>query len=91
MVCLVNQMTMIKYKRILVFGDIHGCATALKTLLSEVQPKPDDLVITLGDYVDRGPASYEVLEILIHFYKQGILVPLRDNHEMGIIDSRFST
>lgn len=74
-----------KNSRILVIGDIHGCATALKTLLNEVQPTPDDLVITLGDYVDRGPASYEVLEILIHLYKQGVLVPLRGNHEMLLL------
>ena len=69
----------------MVIGDIHGCATALKTLLNEVQPRQDDLIITLGDYVDRGPASYEVLEILIRLYKQGSLVPLRGNHEILLL------
>ena len=54
-----------KYNRVLVIGDIHGCAIALKTLLREVQPQSDDLVITLGDYVDRGDYSREVVECLL--------------------------
>ena len=41
--------------RTLVIGDIHGCSTALRTLLAVVAPQPKDLIITLGDYVDRGP------------------------------------
>lgn len=68
--------------RILVIGDIHGCAVALRTLLYAVCLQPGDMVITLGDYIDRGPESYQVLEILIALYKQGGLIPLRGNHEM---------
>ncbi len=78
-------MTDRKYNRVLVVGDIHGCAIALKTLLREVQPQLDDLVITLGDCVDRGFASYEVLETLISLHALGILVPLRGNHEMLLL------
>ena len=70
------------FGRILVIGDIHGCALALRTLLHAVQPQPGDIVITLGDYIDRGPESYQVLEILIALYKQGLLIPLRGNHDM---------
>ncbi|MGB1261098.1 MAG: metallophosphoesterase, partial [Akkermansiaceae bacterium] len=41
----------------LAIGDIHGCLTSLETMLELVQPSSDDLIVTLGDYVDRGPDS----------------------------------
>ena len=43
------------WMRTLVIGDIHGCSKALRTLLDAVKPGPEDVLITLGDYVDRGP------------------------------------
>jgi len=41
--------------RILAIGDIHGYLAALDALLAAVKPTPEDSVIFLGDYVDRGP------------------------------------
>ena len=41
--------------RTVAVGDVHGCRRALETLLAAVSPRPDDLVVTVGDYVDRGP------------------------------------
>ena len=35
-------------------GDIHGCRRALDELLKYLNPSADDLVITLGDYIDPG-------------------------------------
>lgn len=52
-------------KRILAIGDIHGCPVAFAALLEAVNPGPDDLVIMLGDYIDRGPDSKEVVDRLI--------------------------
>lgn len=40
--------------RIIAIGDIHGCSMAWDTLLFMIKPQTDDLIITLGDYVDRG-------------------------------------
>ena len=51
--------------RTLVIGDIHGCDTALKTVVEMVDLQPDDTLITLGDYVDRGPDSKAVVDYLI--------------------------
>ena len=51
--------------RILAIGDIHGCASMLETLLNAVAPTPEDTLVTLGDYVDRGLESPAVLERLI--------------------------
>ena len=50
--------------RVIAIGDIHGCSTALATLLDAIQPGPRDIVIPLGDVIDYGPDSRGVLEQL---------------------------
>lgn len=74
--------------RYLAIGDIHGCFTALKTLAALVPFADDDVLITLGDYVDRGPNSYAVLDWLILRARQCLLVPLRGNHEIMMLRAR---
>lgn len=69
------------YERLLVIADIHGGHKALVALLEEVQPGPGDLLVTLGDYIDRGPDSREVLAELRNQSARGKSVHLRGNHE----------
>ena len=73
--------------RTLVIGDIHGCATALDTILETVRPGRDDVLITLGDYVDRGPDSKSVLNTIIALESQTQLKPLIGNHEILFLDA----
>ncbi len=75
-------------KRHLAIGDIHGCFNALRSLMDLVAPRADDTIVTLGDYVDRGPDSRSVLDFLIEFGNSHHLVPLRGNHEIMMLDSR---
>src|SRR5690606_28023272 len=63
-------------------GDIHGCSAALKRLDDELHFESGDLVVTLGDYVDRGPDSRGVIEHLIELQSRAKLVALRGNHEI---------
>jgi len=74
--------------RILAIGDIHGCTTAFDTLLAAVNLQPSDRLITLGDYIDRGPDSKVVIERLIALHDTGQLVALRGNHEQMILNVR---
>ncbi len=73
--------------RTLVIGDIHGYALALDLLLEAAGFGSDDLLITLGDYIDRGPSSKAVLDRLIHLYATGRLIPLLGNHEEMLLDT----
>ncbi len=66
-------------------GDIHGCHRALQTMLDVVQPTPDDLIVTLGDYVDRGPDSKAVIDSLLVLKKTHNFVHLMGNHEIQMI------
>jgi serine/threonine protein phosphatase 1 len=74
--------------RILAIGDIHGCSRALDALLAALAPQPDDLVITLGDYVDRGPDSSGVLDRLLALHATGRHVGLRGNHDQMMLMAR---
>jgi len=74
--------------RTLAIGDIHGCHVALTTLLEKVAPQADDRLIFLGDYIDRGPASREIVESLLQWSGKCASVFLRGNHEVMILDAR---
>jgi hypothetical protein len=51
--------------RTLAIGDIHGRSTALHTLIDAIQPRRDDLIIVLGDFIDCGPDIRGVIDQLI--------------------------
>jgi serine/threonine protein phosphatase 1 len=74
--------------RVLAIGDIHGCFRALATLVETAHIASNDLVVTLGDYVDRGPNSYAVLDWLVARAKANMLVALRGNHEVMMLRAR---
>jgi serine/threonine protein phosphatase 1 len=74
--------------RTLAIGDIHGCNTALRQLLCQVQPVRDDRIIFLGDYIDRGPDSRQVIDSLLELKKTCSPVFLRGNHEVMILGAR---
>ena len=67
--------------RLIAIGDIHGCSVALRAILTAIDPRPDDTIVTLGDYVDRGPDTRGVINQLIDLSKRTHLVPLLGNHE----------
>jgi len=75
--------------RLLVIGDIHGSLTALETLLAQIDLKPGDQVVSLGDYTDRGPNSKGVLDRLIGLCAEGYLIPLRGNHDEMLLQARL--
>ncbi len=74
--------------RLLAIGDIHGCLTALDRLLDTVRPVRDDIVVLLGDYVDRGPDSRGVLDRLLELRRRTRLVTLCGNHEQMMLEAR---
>ena len=73
--------------RIYAIGDIHGCADLLEALLRQIDmdcrlyPTNRPIVVFLGDYIDRGPASREVLDLLLAYERTKESVFLKGNHE----------
>jgi serine/threonine protein phosphatase 1 len=74
--------------RTIAIGDIHGCSVALDALLDAVAVRTGDLVVTLGDYINRGPESRGVLDRLIDLGRRCRLVPLLGNHDQMLLDVR---
>ncbi|MGB1937156.1 MAG: metallophosphoesterase family protein [Akkermansiaceae bacterium] len=76
--------------RTLAIGDIHGSCNALKTLSEYVGFESDDVIVTLGDYIDRGPDSKGVIDFLIELGKTHKLVTLKGNHEVMLENAPLS-
>jgi len=76
--------------RELAIGDIHGCIQSFETLLGIVNPRSDDTLVLLGDYMDRGPESYSVLEKVLELNSHCTLIPLTGNHEKLLLAARDS-
>ncbi|HCR49836.1 MAG TPA: serine/threonine protein phosphatase [Bacteroidetes bacterium] len=68
-------------------GDVHGCRVTLEALLKEIAPREDDILVFIGDYIDRGPDSKGVIEFLLEYRKTQNCVFLRGNHEQMLLDT----
>lgn len=75
--------------RLIAIGDIHGCSKALEALIESIDPTEDDVIVTLGDYVDRGPDVPGVFDQLIALRRRCRLVPLLGNHDQVMMAAVF--
>ncbi|MGE4094732.1 MAG: AAA family ATPase, partial [Candidatus Binatia bacterium] len=74
--------------RIFIVGDIHGCPQELETLLTALSLRPEDRLVFLGDYIDRGPGSRDVIDLLLSLRSSPVcdLTFLKGNHEDMFLD-----
>jgi serine/threonine protein phosphatase 1 len=76
--------------RIYAIGDVHGRADLLDRLLLRIDtdiawhPVARPICLLVGDYIDRGPNSRDVLDLLIRCAQRREMVFLRGNHEVLI-------
>lgn len=75
--------------RLFAIGDIHGCFDPFKELIEQkMKLTPHDKLILLGDYIDRGPKSKEVIDYIIELKANGFdITPLSGNHEQLLLDA----
>ncbi len=66
-----------------IIPDIHGCAETFAMLLDQlIKPNKNDKLIFLGDYIDRGPDSKRVIDIIMDLQKREFdITALIGNHE----------
>ena len=78
---IVKPTRMSKNRRI-VIGDVHGHYDTLITLLDAVSPTSNDEIYFLGDLIDRGPKSAQVVDLVM----RNNYHCLRGNHEEMLLD-----
>lgn len=77
--------------RTLVISDIHGCYDEFNSLLEKAKYMPNqDKLILLGDYVDRGMKSKQVIEKIQFLKKEYGAIVLKGNHDQMFVDAMFS-
>jgi len=74
--------------RVIAIGDIHGHSRSLAALVGQLRLGPADTLVTLGDYVDRGPDTKGVIDQLIALDERCRLVVLKGNHEETMLGAR---
>jgi bis(5'-nucleosyl)-tetraphosphatase (symmetrical) len=62
--------------RVIVYGDIHGCLDEFKALRKKISPTKEDIEISVGDFLNKGPKS---LKTLRYIKKRKILSVIGNN------------
>lgn len=77
--------------KFIAIGDIHGCLKSLKKLMHSLQESTVDFeercIVFIGDYIDRGPESAQVLDYLISINHDLNCIFLRGNHDQMMLDA----
>jgi serine/threonine protein phosphatase 1 len=81
-----NRTEGISLSMLYAVGDIHGEFEKLEELLGSLPLREGDRLLFLGDYVDRGPASCEVIERLVRLQREWPCRFLLGNHESMFLD-----
>lgn len=66
-------------------GDIHGEIDALKDIVRQLGNLTDRRLVFLGDYINKGAHSFEVIEFLMGIHAEGRSVMLMGNHEAELL------
>jgi serine/threonine protein phosphatase 1 len=69
-------------------GDIHGCVHAFDAVLEAIVPRPTDTIVVLGDFIDQGRETREVVDRLLQLERTCRLIPILGNHEEMLLAAR---
>ncbi len=72
--------------KIAALGDIHGNYQALITVLDHVEAWQPDLVLILGDIINRGPRSKDCLDLILAQSTHPTWHVIKGNHEGYVLD-----
>ena len=74
--------------RIIGISDIHGEYEKLCRVLEKIAPKKDDTLVFMGDYIDRGKKSREVVDKIIDMKNVCNCVYLTGSHEYAMLHAK---
>lgn len=79
MKAIVKQITIDKLKRIIIISDIHGNLNLFKRLLSEVAYSENDILILLGDLIEKGTKNIETLQYIMQLSQEREVYVVKGN------------
>ena len=71
-------------------GDVHGNLRAVEGMLRLLSDQECTHVVFLGDYLNKGPSSAGVLDLLVSAHAAGGVTLLAGNHEAALLDALAS-
>ena len=76
-------------ERLFAIGDIHGCFDSFQKLVeNKIGIRKNDQLVLLGDYIDRGTKSKEVVDYILELLRMNFnVIPLMGNHEAMLLDA----
>lgn len=74
--------------RYIAITDIHGEYDKLESVLSKIETRKDDIFVFMGDYIDRGSKSKEVIDRIIELGQTHKCVYLIGSHEYAYLHAR---
>ncbi len=74
--------------RYIAITDIHGELEKLESVLSKIETRPDDIFVFMGDYIDRGSKSKEVIERVIQQGETHECIYLIGSHEYALLHAK---
>ena len=74
--------------RYIAITDIHGELEKLESVLSKIETRPDDIFVFMGDYIDRGAKSKEVVDRVIQQSETHKCIYLIGSHEYALLHSQ---
>jgi len=74
--------------RYIAITDIHGELEKLENILSKIDFRKDDTIVFMGDYIDRGAHSKEVVNRIIELGNLYNCVYLIGSHEYALMHAR---
>lgn len=80
------NVSQIKQEDLYVIGDVHGCADQLEALLRKLPLAPQSAIAFVGDYIDRGSSSRQVVELIMDLRRYHHVFTLLGNHETLLLD-----
>lgn len=78
----IQRVTLPERRRILMCSDLHGHADGLRTVLRQANFSKEDVLVLVGDYIEKGPQSLETLRLVMRLCREYTVYPLLGNVDL---------
>ena len=77
-------------RRILMVSDIHGHASGLRSLLEQADFDEQDVLVIVGDFVEKGPESLQTLRYMMELCRKYTVYPMMGNVDLWRVECMLS-